>query len=932
MTERRNHLVLVAVIAAALIAALLLIVPGSPAHRETTLGLDLQGGLEVILQAVPPENRPLRASDLSRSVGIIRDRVDKLGVAEPEVRRQGDDQISAALPGVDDPGRVRDIIGSTAKLELFDLVPALTGPSIDSTGFQPVPTESLYDLLASGATQRLANAGDAGGPYYLFQSDGKKLLAGPLRTKEALLETEAAKQAEVTAEKVPEGYRIFKVPNKTIVVTCGEGAAVCPGVGDLNPVGPYYYLFRYDPENPDLLKRFPQMTGEDLRLQGTRQDFDTQTGGPIVLMSFTDDGEAKFEEVTRAEAQRGQFFYNRYGNGGDTDPFHQSFAIVLDREIRSFPSIDWKTNPAGISGGGAQISGLDGLQEAKDLALVLQTGALPVEFRTLSETQISATLGEDSLRQALRAAIFGFVIVALFLLIFYRFLGLVAVLGLGIYAVFLYAMILVFNVTLTLPGFAGMILTIGVAADANIVIFERIKEEARSGKSVRAAVSAGYGKGFSTIVDANVVTAITALVLFSLATAGVKGFALMLLIGTAMSLVTAVFATRAMLGLLAGFKWFDSPRFMGAAGVQVPKWIKHDYVGKRRIWFSISAAVVLVSLIAVGARGLNLGIDFEGGTKVTFTTPQPVLLEDVRQEAGTIGQEGAVIQGAGAAVGDRYGEFVMRTEALEPADVQRLRAELRDTFDVVPDEVNVTTVSASFGRQIAESAIYAVLFSLLLVAIYISFRFQWKFALATMIALLHDLIIAIGIYALLGREVTTATVAAILTVLGYSIYDTIIILDRVRENIPLLRRMPFPMIANVSLWETIRRSLATTFITLLPIASLYLFGGDTLRDFAFALLVGIGSGAYSSIFIAAPLVSWLKEREPEYKRRQAAGAFDEDATSAAVEQAAAAAAADDEEPVPALAPAGGERARPTNEAKRERRRQRRKTRPHGRAR
>jgi SecD/SecF fusion protein len=260
--------------------------------------------------------------------------------------------------------------------------------------------------------------------------------------------------------------------------------------------------------------------------------------------------------------------------------------------------------------------------------------------------------------------------------------------------------------------------------------------------------------------------------------------------------------------------------------------------------------------------------------------------------------------------------------------VQQLRADLRNTFDVAPSEVNVTTVSASFGRQIAESAIYAVLFSLFLVAIYISFRFQWKFALATMVALLHDLIIAVGIYSLLAREVTTSTVAAILTVLGYSIYDTIIILDRVRENIPLMRRAPFQQIANVSLWETIRRSLATTFITLLPITSLYLFGGDTLRDFAFALLVGIGSGAYSSIFIAAPLVSWLKEREPEYARRQAGVPLGDepeppdDGTPARREPAAP------RGPQPTLAPAGA----PMSGDKRERRRQRRRARPHGRAR
>jgi SecD/SecF fusion protein len=929
VSERRNHLVLVALIGAALVAALLLVVPGSPFHKKAVLGLDLQGGYEVILKAVPPLNKPLREGDLNRSIEIIRNRVDKLGVAEPEVRKQSSDQISVALPGVTDPERVRKIIGSTAKLELYDLQTAATGPSIDAQGFQVIATPRLYDLLASAATQSLANRSKGGGPFYLFQQETKKLLVGPLRTREALFKTDAARKAGVTAKNVPKAYKIFKVPANTVVITCGRGAVVCPGVQVENPTTTSYYLFKFRPNATELRDRFPQMAGGDLRLQGTRQDFDPQTGGPIVLMSFTDKGADKFEEITRIEAQRGQRFFNLVGGGtGDPDNFNQNFAIVLDREIRSFPSIDFQQYPNGIGGsGGAQITGLAGVQEAKDLALVLQTGALPVEFHTLSETQISATLGEDSLRQAVRAAIVGMLVVALFLLLFYRFLGLVAVLGLGIYAVFLYAMILLFNVTLTLPGFAGMILTIGVAADANVVIFERIKEESRSGKSVRAAIGAGYGKGFSTIIDANVVTAITALVLFALATAGVKGFALMLLIGTAMSLVTAVVATRAMLGLLAGFRWFQSPRFMGAEGAQVSRWIQHDYAGKRRLWFAISAVVLAVAALSLGIRGLNLGLDFEGGTKITFTTTQPVAIEDVRAQAGTIGQEGAVIYGVGSAVDDKYRSFQMRTEALTPDELGTLRGALSQRFGVERQQISVTTVSASFGRQIAESAIYAILFSLLLVVIYITFRFQWKFAIATIVALLHDILIAVGIYSLTAREVTTSTVAAILTVLGYSIYDTIIILDRVRENIPLMRRAAMRTIVNVSLWETIRRSLATTFITLLPITALYLFGGDTLRDFAFALLVGIGSGAYSSIFIAAPLVSMLKEREPEYARRvDGAGAK----VDAAILEEATAAAAD--EPVPELAPlTPGERAR-TNEAKRERRRQRRKARPHGRAR
>jgi SecD/SecF fusion protein len=919
--NRRPHLILVALIVAGLIGVGLLVVPGSPLEKEATLGLDLQGGLEVTLQAVPPKNRPLQKSDLDRSLEILRDRIDKLGVAEPDIRKQGDDQIVIALPGVDDPDRILRIIGQTAALELYDLEGNLVRPSIDAQQF-PVATESVFELLSG--QQALVKEG-ATDTWYLFD-ENKKVVAGPAGSREALLQSEVVAE-EGEKGQLPKGWKTFGVPPNTVVIECGKGEVVCPGVGTEFPQQNYFYLFKSDP--PEV----PELTGEDLRLSGTRQDFDTTSGQPIVTMQFTDEGGDKFGDITGKLAQRGKLKFNTTGGGqGDYRNFVQHFAIVLDREIKSWPSIDFKDNPNGIRGSnGAQITGIGELGEAKDLALVLQSGALPVTFATLEQTAISATLGKDSLAEAKLAAIAGLLVVALFLLIFYRVLGVVAVIGLGIYAAFLYAAILIFNVTLTLPGFAGMILTLGVAADANVVIFERVKEEYRAGKSIRAAISAGYGKGFATIVDANVVTAITAVVLFLVATAGVKGFALMLLIGTLMSLLTAVAATRAILGLLAGFEWFDNPKLMGAEG-EPPKWIRRDFVGLRNRWFAISGVVLLISLGALVVNGLNLGIDFKGGTQINFSTPQPVALEDVRAQAEEIGQGDAVIQGRGEATGERYSQFQIRTESLAQNEQARLTRDIRQTFDA--ESIGVKNVSASFGRQIAEGAIFAILASLLLIVIYISLRFQPKFSGPVIVALLHDVLITVGIYALLGREVTTATVAAVLTVLGYSIYDTIIIFDRIRENIPLMKRTSFRVMTNVSLWETIPRSLATTFITLLPITTLYFFGGETLKDFAFALLVGIGAGAYSSIFIAAPLVALLKEREPEYaRRRDDTELRDASSVGRLLDEAESLAAA---EPTPDLVPVPAadepQAPRAVNDAKRERRRQRRKSRPHGRAR
>jgi SecD/SecF fusion protein len=925
VSNRRSQIILVLAVVAALIGVAALAIPASPAHKSPTLGLDLQGGIEVVLQAQPPPGHKLTAADLDRAVTIIRNRIDKLGVSEPEVRKQGENQIVVQLAGVFDQARAVQIIGSTAALELYKLEDDLVRPSINPLSDQPIPQENLYSLLAPVTS----SAGENGSGYYAFNPK-KKLIAGPLPTRKELLASKKVKKLLKKGE-LPKGYKIFGRPADTKVITCDESGRVCPGLSTApQPGKTYYYLFKYDPESKT--DPIPEMTGKDLKLSGTRQDFDPQTSEPIVLMQFTGKGADKFHDITRDLAREGQVRASQLPAGTPKDAAFGHFAIVLDDEIKSYPSIDYQENPDGIPGdNGAQISGIGSIREAKDLALVLQTGALPVKFKVVDQTTVSATLGKDSLREAERAAMAGLAVVALFLIVFYRFLGVVAVCGLGIYAALLYAVLLLFNVTLTLPGFAGMILTIGVAADANIVIFERIKEEARAGKSVRAAIAAGYSKGFSTIVDANVVTAITALVLFAVATAGVKGFALMLLIGTAISMLTAVAATRALLGLLAGFRWFDSPRFMGASGDPHARWLQLDFMGLRKFWFLWSGTVVVICAISLALQGLNLGIDFKGGTQITVGTRTAAKVDDVRPIMANIGHANAVIQGRGKATNDEYRSFQIRSESLTQKDLVSVRRQIQEKFG--ERSYTEKNVSASFGSQIARSALLAIFVSLLLIVLYITLRFQWKFAVPVLVAIAHDVFITVGVYSLTSREVTTSTVAAVLTVLGYSMYDTIIIFDRIRENIPLMRRASFAQIANVSIWETIRRSLATTFITCLPIAALLFFGGDTLKDFAFALLVGVVSGAYSTIFIAAPLLTIWKEREPEYARRRHAepvgprGARAEEVLAAA-EIAAA------EQPAPELAPtidAGGDGAR-TTDARRERRRQRRRSRPHGRAR
>ncbi len=937
---------------AALAGVAFLAIPGSPGHRTLRQGLDLQGGIEVVLQAQPAPGQTVTSAQMDNAISIMRTRVDKLGVSEPLITKQGSNQIVIELPAVHDPTEAAQIIGQTAVLELYDLTPSLYGPSINASQ-TAVPYTSLFDLLALVQTGQTGHGNPAA--YYLFNSRTKRLIAGPATTVKALkldpavlalkpikpktvtVKTKATKghPAKTTTKVVepgkttpgfPTGYQMLTAPGRTVVISCDAAiSSSCPGLATAPaPSLTYYYLFKHGRYPGDSSSPYPQMTGKDLSLSGTQADVDPTSGLPIVTIQFKGKGNGLFHDITRAEAQRGA----RLG-------VVQSFAIVLDNQLYSFPTIDYTQYGDGIdpTGGGAQITGIQSSKEASNLALVLQTGALPVKFETVSRSDVSATLGKDSLRQARNAAIVGLIVVAIFLLILYRFLGVVAVIGLAVYSVLMYGAILLLGVTLTLPGFAGLILTIGVAADANVVIFERIKEEARAGRSTRAAISAGYAKGFRTIIDANVVTAITALILFAVATAEVKGFALMLLLGTVVSLFTAVAATRAMLGLLAGFKWAQSPSFMGATSGEIPRWQQIDVVTRRRLYFIISLVAVGLSVLAIIFQGLNLGIDFKGGVQITFTTPKPASISLVRQQAQSIGAGDAIVQGKGAQTGsDSYKNFQIRLKKLGSAKQDQLTNGL--TESVGAQKLGVKNVSASFSSQILRSAILAIIVSFALIAIYVTLRYRWRFALPILRTLLNDIPIMLGVYAISGRVVSSDTVAAILTILGYSVYDTIIVFDRVRENLRLMPRDSIATVVNTSVSEVLKRSIVTSTITLLPIIALFIFGGATLQDFAFAIMVGIAVGAVSTIFIATPILSSLLEGDKEYAGRRGE-ILDAKMRAKALREAELAAAEEPMQPTPfeQLEEAvgvgeGGE----TEDAKRERRRQRRQSRPHGRPR
>jgi SecD/SecF fusion protein len=827
MTTRRRNLFVILLMLGFLAASAVVI-----ATKQTRLGLDLKGGVELVYQGEPTPQSNVTPEAIDRAIDIMRQRVDKLGVAEPEIQRLGNDQISVGLPGVKNLERAKKQVGTTAQLQLYDWEQNVVGSPT-------APVNSLYSAVKRAAQRppQIDQNNTTKGLYYLFKPT-KLLAAGPDSSRKDVL-------AEFGG-RVPKGYELLEVPPGTVVLRAERPQSL----GKDKPFEKYF-----------VVRDNPEVKGTDLK--DPRQESDPTTREPIVTFRFTDSGRKHFQEVTKRLAQRGQ---TRQVPGQPVESSFQTFAIVLDREVVSRPFIDYRENPEGIDGRtGAQISGGFTLQEAQDLADVLKTGALPIDLKPISETQVSASLGKQALKQGLLAGGVGLALVLIFLLLFYRLLGAIAGVALLTYGVLFFGLIKLIPITLTLPGIAGLILTIGVAADTNIVIFERIKEELRGGRSTMSAIATGYKRGIATIIDANVVTLITAFILFVLATAGVKGFAFTLGVGTLVSLFTAVLFTQAVLATMGRSKILRSPAMLGA-GEQRFRW-SFDFMGRSKIFFAISGTILIIGSLAVATKELQFGIDFESGTRVTASFEQNASVEDARAAIAPLGLKDAKVQ---QVKNPELGKYVIqiKTAELGPGGVQKLERLLDQKFNVRPEGFSSESVGPTFGATVARSATIAIIASLILIMAYVAFRFEPKFAIPVVIALFHDLLITAGVYALTGREVTTSTVAAVLTILGFSLYDCVIVFDRIRENAPRMPRAAFSQIVNRSMSEVLTRSLATSFCTLLPISALLFFGGETLKDFAFALLVGVASGTYSSIFIAAPVLTEWKEREPAYRQRR----------------------------------------------------------------
>ena len=546
--------------------------------------------------------------------------------------------------------------------------------------------------------------------------------------------------------------------------------------------------------------------------------------GWTVQMKFDSEGAKKFGQITEANVGH-------------------RFAIVLDGVIQSAPNIR-----TAIYGGDAIITGSFGEQEARGLASVLEN-PLQVPVSIEEERSVSPTLGLDSIRASILAGLIGLGITLVCVAIYYKFAGLIVNLALIVNLILLLGefQLIPGGVVLTLPGIAGIILTIGMAVDASVLIYERLREEMASGKSLRTALPAAYDKAFSSIFDANITTLITAAILFLNASGPVKGFAIVLMLGILASLFTALIVGRNALGWLV-----DSGRLTRISMLHLISSKNINFLGKGLIASLCSLALIIAGATAFYLRGeKNFGVDFRGGDLVTFSAPHKIEVAQVRNALQPIGLADASIQQSPQ--GDK--SYITIRSPLNTSD--KVESTILQSLPNVGLQVQGSErVGALVGGELARSSLIALGLGILGILIYVTFRFELSFAVGAIVALLHDVLITVGMFALLGRELTLTMVGAVLTIAGYSINDTIVVYDRIREGLASGRKGSIEQIMNESVNQTLSRTILTSGSTLIPILCLFFIGGAVLRDFSLAIIIGVVVGTYSSVFIASPIVLW----------------------------------------------------------------------------
>ncbi|HKM28514.1 MAG TPA: protein translocase subunit SecF [Anaerovoracaceae bacterium] len=575
-------------------------------------------------------------------------------------------------------------------------------------------------------------------------------------------------------------------------------------------------------------------------------DTDSEHGGYKIDLEFTAEGSSLFEEGTRT-ALSGSVESTIEGVSSG-----RCIAIALDGEIITAPEVQ-----SVISGGQCEISSNSGYskEEASNTAALIRGGALPVSLQEVTSSVQTATIGEDALAKSVVAGLIGLALVFVLMLIFYNVLGLVANVALLLYILLILWIMAGMGSVLTLPGIAGIILSVGMAVDANVIIFARIKEEIVDGKSIRVAVDQGFKHALGTVLDAQITTLIAAVVLYEIGTTTVKGFALTLIIGIVVSIFTAVVITQLFISLMAETKKFNKNKYFGVNEDGTPKrFVKKDFyfIKHRKIFYTISVAIIVVGIAFTFVRGFNYGIDFTGGTMLQLDMHQRIETTEVEKAIAKYDLDPTIIH-----AGENEEQIVIRTmESLENNERAEVVATLGEAFGVTEEDVLASEqFGPSVGKELKTNAVKAVLISAIGMLLYIIIRFKsWKYGVAAVGGVLHDVLFVLAFYVIFGVTVNNPFIAGILTVVGYSINDTIVIFDRIRENKKLFRKESNEVLMDLSLNQTLNRSIMTSLTTLIVMIPLFLMVSTSIREFVVPLMVGIIVGAYSSIFVCSPVL------------------------------------------------------------------------------
>ena len=828
------------------------------ASKSINFGLDLAGGTAITLEI---DKSGVKGDDIKdiqeQSLEIIRNRVDQYGLSEPQISPSGDDRIVVELAGVDD-STAKALVGSTAKLEFKILAEAEKFTQVVGLIDQYLTrqtTDIVADSAATDSTAKdstVAKADSAKDTTKILSDDE---LLGKAPAAEVAATDSAKDSSQVEAQPASE----VGIALSAYYMSFGNGGFIAEenvekvkklleteGVQKLIPRDvAFAFGSGLEPVQRDskikakrlyLLKRRAEMAGDDVSdARPYRVGDGTNAGEVAVSLKFSGIGPKKFSAVTAANIGK-------------------QMAIVLDNQVISAPVIRDR-----IPNGEAQITGLDDMAEANRLAVVLRAGALKAPMKIIESRSVGATLGEENIVQGFGSGAIGLILCLVFMVAYYRLGGLIASFGMVINTLVTAAVMSVFNATLTLPGIAGFILVVGMSLDANVIIYERIREEIKNGLTARAAVAKGYDRAFSAILDSNLTMVLTGLILYKIGTGSVKGFGLTLTIGILTSLFCAITVTRAILDWKLAKR--DATTLSIGGGFKAIYEANLQIIPNRRRFGLISVILIIASIAFIAVKGFDFSIDFTGGQVYTIQYQDDAKHEkDLSKALSAAGISGAKVRTLGGTSANSY-QVSMRA-----SDDAQFELKMAQAFEKAGQKCEIVAkdnVGPTIGKELRFNAILSVILAWLGILIYVWFRFGkfgLGFGVAAVLGLVHDTVITLGFISAFGLSFDGALIASLLTMIGYSVNDTIVNFDRIRENSAVFGSSNFAETINRSLNQCFSRTMVTSLTTLFVCVILAVKGGSSIRDFGLVQCFGILIGTYSSVCICSPIVLWWSKR------------------------------------------------------------------------